>query len=102
MPERSTGIFAISVAAEMLSMQVQNLRVYERHGLVEPTRTPGGTRLYSQEDLDQLVRVRDLLAEGLNLAGISRVVMLEAEVRRLQEANRRLRRREERRARPEA
>lgn len=102
MPERSTGIFAISVAAEMLSMQVQNLRVYERHGLVEPTRTPGGTRLYSQEDLDQLVRVRDLLAEGLNLAGISRVVMLEAEVRRLQEANRRLRRREEKRARPEA
>ena len=101
MPERSTGIFAISVAAEMLSMQVQNLRVYERHGLVEPARTPGGTRLYSQEDLDQLVRVRDLLAEGLNLAGISRVVVLEAEVRRLQEANRRLSDRKEKRARTE-
>jgi nicotinamide-nucleotide amidase len=79
MADRSTGIFAISVAAEMLSMQVQNLRVYERHGLVDPDRTPGGTRLYSPEDLDKLARVRDLLVEGLNLAGISRVVALEAE-----------------------
>jgi MerR family transcriptional regulator/heat shock protein HspR len=91
MTDRSTGVFAISVAAEMLSMQVQNLRVYERHGLVQPDRTPGGTRLYSHDDLDQLARVRDLLGEGLNLAGVTRVVALEAEVRRLQRANRRLR-----------
>lgn len=91
MADRSTGMFAISVAAEMLSMQVQNLRVYERHGLVDPARTPGGTRLYSHEDLDQLVRIRDLLAEGLNLAGVARVLLLEDEVRRLEGANRRLR-----------
>ncbi len=92
MTDRSTGIFAISVAADMLSMQVQNLRVYERHGLVEPDRTAGGTRLYSHEDLEQLARIRDLLADGLNLAGIGRVLALEAEVRRLEAANRRLRR----------
>ena len=92
MTERARGVFAISVAAEMLSMQVQNLRVYERHGLVEPDRTPGGTRLYSHADLDVLARIRDLLADGLNLAGISRVLALEAEVRRLERANERLRR----------
>jgi len=85
------GLFAISVAAEMLSTQVQNLRVYERHGLVEPTRTPGGTRLYSHADIEKLARVRDLLGEGLNLAGITRVLALEAEVARLRTANRRLR-----------
>ncbi len=91
MAERSTGVFAISVAAEMVSMQVQNLRVYERHGLVEPDRTPGGTRLYSPSDLVVLAHIRDLLEQGLNLAGISRVLVLEAEVRRLERANQRLR-----------
>jgi DNA-binding transcriptional MerR regulator len=78
----------------MLSMQVQNLRVYERRGLVDPDRTPGGTRLYSRDDLHQLARIRDLLAEGLNLAGIDRVLTLEARVRRLQNENNRLRNRE--------
>lgn len=91
MTERHVGIFAISVAADMLSMQVQNLRVYERHGLVEPDRTAGGTRLYSHDDLDRLTRVRDLLSEGLNLAGIAKVVALEGEVARLEAANERLR-----------
>ena len=84
MAERSVGVFAISVAADLLSMQVQNLRVYERHGLVEPDRTAGGSRLYSQDDLDRLAHIRDLLAEGLNLAGITRVLALEAEVERLE------------------
>ena len=93
MPERDVGVFAISVAADMLAMQVQNLRVYERHGLVDPDRTPGGTRLYSHDDLDRLARIRDLLAEGLNLAGITKVLVLEAEVARLRAANERLRRR---------
>ena len=93
MADRDVGVFAISVAAEMLSMQVQNLRVYERHGLVEPDRTPGGTRLYSHDDLDRLARIRDLLAEGLNLAGVDRVIALEAEVARLRATNERLRRR---------
>ena len=64
-------------------MQIQNLRVYERRGLVEPDRTPGGTRLYSPDDVDRLHRVRELLAEGLNLAGIAKVIALEDEVARL-------------------
>jgi MerR family transcriptional regulator/heat shock protein HspR len=83
MARHEQGVFAISVAAEMVSMEVQNLRVYERRGLLEPDRTSGGTRLYSQADIDVLHRIRELLAEGLNLAGIGRVLELEAEVRRL-------------------
>ncbi len=76
-------MFAISVAAEMVDMAVQNLRVYERRGLLTPARTVGGTRLYSEADIERLEHIRDLLAEGLNLAGIARVLTLEAEVRRL-------------------
>lgn len=93
MADRQLGVFGISVAADMLAMQVQNLRVYERHGLVDPDRTPGGTRLYSHDDLDRLARIRDLLGEGLNLAGIAHVIALETEVERLREDVRRLRRR---------
>ena len=81
---RTRGVFAISVAAEMVSMQIQNLRVYERRGLVEPDRTAGGTRLYSPDDIDRLHRIRELLAEGLNLAGIARVLTLEERVRFLE------------------
>ena len=94
MTDGARGMFGISVAAEMLSMQVQNLRVYERRGLVDPDRTPGGTRLYSHDDLHQLARIRDLLAEGLNLAGIDRVLTLEARVRSLEHENDRLRSKE--------
>ena len=83
MTEPRRGVFAISVAAEMVSMQVQNLRVYERRGLLEPERTAGGTRLYSQADVDRLHRIRELLAAGLNLAGIALVLELEEEIRRL-------------------
>lgn len=83
MSEPSRGVFAISVAAEMVSMQIQNLRVYERRGLVDPDRTAGGTRLYSRADIERLHRIRELLAEGLNLAGIARVLLLEDEVLRL-------------------
>lgn len=79
MAGRDIGVFAISVAAEMASMQIQNLRVYERRGLVAPDRTSGGTRLYSEEDVDRLRRIRDLLAAGLNLAGIAAVLELEHE-----------------------
>jgi MerR family transcriptional regulator, heat shock protein HspR len=79
MASRDTGVFAISVAAEMTSLQIQNLRVYERRGLVDPDRTAGGTRLYSEEDVDRLHRIRELLADGLNLAGIAAVLRLEAE-----------------------
>ena len=77
------GVFAISVAAELTSMQIQNLRVYERRGLVEPDRTSGGTRLYSHADIERLHRIRDLLGAGLNLAGIAAVLELEAENARL-------------------
>lgn len=80
---RPKGVFAISVAAQMVRMEVQNLRVYERRGLLSPDRTEGGTRLYSQDDIEVLHRIRELLAEGLNLAGVARVLELEEEVRRL-------------------
>lgn len=86
---RSEGVFAISVAAGMVSMQIQNLRVYERRGLVQPDRTPGGSRLYSPDDIRRLHRIRELLAEGLNLAGVARVLTLEERVRQLEERLRR-------------
>ncbi|MDF1605674.1 MerR family transcriptional regulator [Nocardioides sp. YIM 152315] len=92
MPERSRGVFAISVAAEMVSMEIQNLRVYERRGLLEPDRTSGGSRLYSADDIDRLHRIRELLAEGLNLAGIAHVLTLEARVGALEAEVTRLRR----------
>jgi MerR family transcriptional regulator, heat shock protein HspR len=74
------GVFAISVAAARADMQIQNLRVYERRGLLEPDRTEGGTRLYSEADIEVLHRISQLLAEGLNLAGIRRVLALESEL----------------------
>lgn len=76
-------MYAISVAADMASMQIQNLRVYERRGLVLPDRTPGGSRLYSADDVERLVRIGELLAAGLNLAGIAEVLRLEADNERL-------------------
>ena len=91
MPE-SESVFAISVAARMASMEIQNLRVYERRGLVSPGRTSGGTRLYSTDDVGRLIRIGQLLAEGLNLSGIAKVLELEATVERLRAANQRLRR----------
>jgi MerR family transcriptional regulator/heat shock protein HspR len=87
------GVFAISVAARMASMEIQNLRVYERRGLVDPDRTPGGTRLYSEADVVRLLRIGELLAEGLNLAGIAKVMELERALERLRAENARLRRR---------
>ena len=77
------GVFAISVAADRADLPIQNLRVYERRGLLEPARTSGGTRLYSEADIIVLRRIAELLAEGLNLTGIRRVLELEAEVARL-------------------
>ena len=80
MTSDSHGVFAISVAASMASMEIQNLRVYERRGLLRPARTAGGSRLYSVHDVERLGRIRDLLADGLNIAGIARVLALEDEV----------------------
>lgn len=75
--DTSRGVFGISVAAELSGLGVQNLRLYERRGLLEPDRTQGGTRRYSRDDLDRLRRIGALLADGLNLAGISKVLALE-------------------------
>lgn len=72
-------VFAISVAAELVGTGIQNLRAYERRGLVEPQRTSGGTRLYSPGDVTRLRRITTLLAAGLNLAGVEAVLALEAE-----------------------
>ncbi len=76
---QARGVYAISVAAELVEMGQQNLRLYERKGLVEPGRTEGGTRRYSDNDLVTLRRIADLLALGLNLSGIRLVLALEAE-----------------------
>lgn len=89
--DREKGVFAISVAADLVSMQAQNLRVYERRGLIEPDRTTGGSRLYSAADIDRLHRIRELLEDGLNLAGIGRVLALEADNERLQDELHRVR-----------
>ncbi len=76
---RQHGVYAISVAAELVGTGQQNLRLYERKGLLEPTRTEGGTRRYSEADLVTLRRISELLTLGLNLSGIRRVLSLEAE-----------------------
>ena len=94
MASSDDGVYAISVAASMVSMEIQNLRVYERRGLLTPDRTTGGTRLYSLDDVERLERIRDLLADGLNLAGIARVLELEHVVGRLRAENARLRARD--------
>jgi MerR family transcriptional regulator, heat shock protein HspR len=83
MASDSTGVFAISVAADRADLPIQNLRVYERRGLLEPARTAGGTRLYSEADIVILRRIGQLLGEGLNLAGIRQVLELETEIARL-------------------
>ncbi len=83
--EGSRGVYAISVAAELTGAGVQNLRVYERHGLVEPSRTESGTRRYSEDDLARITRVLTLLGEGLNLAGVALVLRLEDDNARLRE-----------------
>jgi len=85
------GVFAISVAAGMAAMEIQNLRVYERRGLIDPDRTAGGTRLYSPADITRLHRIKELLADGLNLAGVAKVLELETTVDRLRAENTRLR-----------
>jgi MerR family transcriptional regulator/heat shock protein HspR len=79
--ETDRGVFMISVAAELADMHPQTLRMYEARGLVEPKRSPKGTRLYSQQDVEKLRRVHEMTAElGLNLAGVQRVLDLESEV----------------------
>src|SRR5579872_5081553 len=79
----SRAVYVISVAAELAGVHPQTLRIYERKGLLDPIRTPGGSRRFSEMDLARLRRIQDLTAAGLNLEGVRRVLELEAEVRRL-------------------
>ncbi|HEX8086206.1 MAG TPA: MerR family transcriptional regulator [Solirubrobacteraceae bacterium] len=77
------GVFMISVAAELADMHPQTLRMYEARGLIEPKRSPKGTRLYSYSDVERLRRIQEMTAElGLNLAGVERVLELEAQLER--------------------
>jgi DNA-binding transcriptional MerR regulator len=78
-PDSERGVYGISVAADLVGLGVQNLRLYEARGLLEPHRTEGGTRRYSADDLDRLRHIGDLLAAGLNLVGIAMVLDLEAQ-----------------------
>jgi MerR family transcriptional regulator/heat shock protein HspR len=77
------AIYIISVAAELAGVHPQTLRVYERKGLVQPSRTQGNTRRYSQSDIDRLRRITELTNEGINLAGVLKVMELENENERL-------------------
>lgn len=86
------AVYVISVAAELAGVHPQTLRIYERKGLVDPARTAGGSRRYSDADIKMLRRIQDLTEEGLNLAGVRRVLQLEAEVARLRSEIERLRR----------
>src|SRR5688500_9115877 len=77
---RPTAVYVISVAAELAGLHPQTLRIYERKGLLDPARTGGGSRRYSDADIAQLRRIQELTAEGLNLAGVQKVLELEAEL----------------------
>ena len=81
--DRARAVFVISIAAELAGMHPQTLRIYERRGLLDPARTVGNSRRYSEHDLDRLRRIQELTGEGLNLAGVKRVLQLEEEVVRL-------------------
>ncbi|HEX6302173.1 MAG TPA: helix-turn-helix transcriptional regulator [Acidimicrobiia bacterium] len=91
MTETTRAVFVISVAAELAGMHPQTLRIYERKGLIDPARTPGGTRRYSQEDIERLQLIQDMTAEGMNLEGVRRVLALQEENRRLKKKLDRLR-----------
>ncbi|GAA2038149.1 hypothetical protein GCM10009740_32820 [Terrabacter terrae] len=82
-PPSDQGVYGITVAAGLVGMEVQSLRLYESRGLLKPDRTSGGTRRYSADDLTRLRRIADLIAEGVNLAGIRMLLELQDENRRL-------------------
>jgi MerR family transcriptional regulator, heat shock protein HspR len=81
-PEFHQAVYVISVAAELAGVHPQTLRIYERKGLLEPGRTSGGSRRYSEADIALLRRIQELTNDGLNLAGVKRVLALEAELER--------------------
>lgn len=71
------GVYGISVASELSGIDPQTLRLYERRGLLSPARSDGGTRRYSDDDLDVLARISDLVAQGINIAGIAKILHLQ-------------------------
>jgi len=81
---RLSAVYVISVAAELAGVHPQTLRIYERKGLLEPARTTGGSRRYSQADIDHLLRIQQLTDEGLNLVGVKKVLELEAHIAELE------------------
>ena len=83
-PDPARAVYVISVAAELAGVHAQTLRIYERKGLLEPARTPGGSRRYSDIDIALLRRIQELTNEGFNLAGINRVLELEHRVAQLE------------------
>ncbi|HMG44923.1 MAG TPA: helix-turn-helix transcriptional regulator [Acidimicrobiales bacterium] len=89
--ERTRAVYVISVAAELAGVHPQTLRIYERKGLVDPARTAGGSRRYSDDDIAMLRRIQDLTNDGLNLAGVQRVLELETQVVHLRAELERLR-----------
>ncbi|NIO59554.1 MAG: MerR family transcriptional regulator [Acidobacteria bacterium] len=92
MPDAKDAVYIISVAAELAGVHPQTLRIYERKGLIEPYRTPGGTRRYSDEDLERLGLIQELTSEGVNLEGVRQILDLQTENRRLRAQVDRLRR----------
>ncbi len=92
MPMKKNAVYIISVAAELSGMHPQTLRIYERKGLIEPYRTPGGTRRYSDQDLERLGLIQELTSAGVNLEGVRRILALRRDNRRLQAQVSRLRR----------
>ena len=90
--KRESAVYIISVAAELAGVHPQTLRIYERKGLIEPYRTPGGTRRYSDEDLERLGLIQELTSAGVNLEGVRRILRLQAENERLAAQVARLRR----------
>ena len=90
-PAPDRGVYGISVAAELSGIPVQSLRLYERFGLLTPTRSDGGTRRYSADDLARLQRISALVDAGINLAGIARILSLEDDNAELSAANTNLR-----------
>jgi MerR family transcriptional regulator/heat shock protein HspR len=82
--ETRRAVFVISVVAVSLKKHPQTLRIYERKGLIEPFRTSGGTRRYSQEDIDRLNQIQELTEQGLNLEGVKQVIEYQDQISKLE------------------
>ena len=91
LPRSARGVYGISVASELSGIDAQTLRLYERRGLLTPVRTDGGTRRYSDDDLDRLAQISDLVAQGINIVGIAQILHLQHRNTELESDNSHLR-----------